>query len=70
MASAAGGMDIEEVAETHPEKIFRIAVDHHLGASAVPETILISALAPPDSGRSYGRDGRRFLSGAARRSAC
>jgi succinyl-CoA synthetase beta subunit len=27
MASAAGGMDIEEVAETHPEEIFRIAVN-------------------------------------------
>jgi succinyl-CoA synthetase beta subunit len=31
MASAAGGMDIEEVAETHPEKIIRVAVDPHLG---------------------------------------
>jgi succinyl-CoA synthetase beta subunit len=31
MASAAGGMDIEEVAATHPEKIFRQAVDPHLG---------------------------------------
>jgi succinyl-CoA synthetase beta subunit len=31
MASAAGGMDIEEVAATHPEKIFRQAFDPHLG---------------------------------------
>jgi succinyl-CoA synthetase beta subunit len=31
MASAAGGMDIEEVAATQPEKIFRMAVDPHLG---------------------------------------
>jgi succinyl-CoA synthetase beta subunit len=31
MASAAGGMDIEEVAATHPEKIFRLAIDPHLG---------------------------------------
>ncbi len=31
MASAAGGMDIEEVAATHPEKIIRQAVDPHLG---------------------------------------
>src|SRR6185369_9429189 len=31
MASAAGGMDIEEVAATHPEKISRVAVDPHLG---------------------------------------
>jgi succinyl-CoA synthetase beta subunit len=27
MASAAGGMDIEEVAATQPEKIFRLAFD-------------------------------------------
>jgi succinyl-CoA synthetase beta subunit len=31
MASASGGMDIEEVAEQHPEKIFRLAFDPHLG---------------------------------------
>src|SRR5689334_4227969 len=31
MASAAGGMDIEGVAETHPEKIFRLAFDPDLG---------------------------------------
>jgi succinyl-CoA synthetase beta subunit len=31
MASPAGGMDIEEVAESHPEKIFRLAFDPHLG---------------------------------------
>ncbi|MCH7800877.1 MAG: ADP-forming succinate--CoA ligase subunit beta [Chloroflexi bacterium] len=31
IASAAGGMDIEEVAETTPEKILRVAVDPVLG---------------------------------------
>jgi succinyl-CoA synthetase beta subunit len=31
MASAAGGMNIEEVAATQPEKIVRVAVDPHLG---------------------------------------
>jgi|CXWL01.1.fsa_nt_gi succinyl-CoA synthetase beta subunit len=31
MASAAGGMDIEEVAATHPEKITRVHFDPHLG---------------------------------------
>jgi succinyl-CoA synthetase beta subunit len=31
MASASGGMDIEEVAAEHPEKIFRLAVDPQLG---------------------------------------
>jgi len=31
MASAEGGMDIEEVAATHPEKILRVAVDPLVG---------------------------------------
>jgi succinyl-CoA synthetase beta subunit len=31
MASAEGGMDIEEVAAKHPEKIFRVAVSPELG---------------------------------------
>jgi succinyl-CoA synthetase beta subunit len=31
MASAAGGMDIEEVARTAPEKIIRVAIDPFLG---------------------------------------
>lgn len=31
MASTEGGMDIEEVAEKHPEKIFKIAVDPAVG---------------------------------------
>ncbi len=31
MASAAGGMDIEEVARTTPEKIIRVAIDPFLG---------------------------------------
>src|SRR5579871_2504242 len=31
MGSAEGGMDIEEVAATHPEKIFRVAVSPELG---------------------------------------
>ena len=34
MASAAGGMDIEEVAATEPEKIFRVAV--HPAAGLMP----------------------------------
>ena len=31
MASAEGGMDIEEVAEQHPGSIFRVAIDPQLG---------------------------------------
>ncbi len=32
VASAEGGMDIEEVAESHPEKILRVAIDPAAGA--------------------------------------
>ena len=35
MASEAGGMDIEEVAEQAPEKIVRIPIDPVLGPAAV-----------------------------------
>jgi succinyl-CoA synthetase beta subunit len=31
MASSEGGVDIEEVAEKHPEKIFKIHVDPAVG---------------------------------------
>ncbi|MFV1982469.1 MAG: ADP-forming succinate--CoA ligase subunit beta [Thiohalomonadales bacterium] len=34
IASAAGGMDIEEIAQTHPEKIVKIAVDPVVGLQA------------------------------------
>jgi len=34
MASTEGGMDIEEVAEHHPEKIFRVKVDPAVGLQA------------------------------------
>ena len=34
MTSAAGGMDIEEVAETHPEKIVRVPIDPFVGLPA------------------------------------
>jgi succinyl-CoA synthetase beta subunit len=35
MASTEGGMEIEEVAENHPEKIMRVAVDPAAGVSAI-----------------------------------
>lgn len=31
IASAAGGMDIEEVAKSHPEKIFKVSIDPSVG---------------------------------------
>lgn len=34
MASTEGGMDIEEVAETHPEKIFHVTIDPATGMQA------------------------------------
>jgi len=34
IASAAGGMDIEEIAQTHPDKIVKIAVDPVVGLQA------------------------------------
>ncbi len=34
MASTEGGMEIEEVAETHPEKILRVAIDPAVGFQA------------------------------------
>ncbi len=34
MASAEGGMDIEEVAEKHPEKIHRVSIDPAIGLQA------------------------------------
>jgi succinyl-CoA synthetase beta subunit len=60
MASAEGGVDIEEVAATHPEKIIKVAIDpltgfmaHHarriayglgLGAQVAPATKFMSAM--------------------------
>ncbi len=38
MGSEEGGMDIEEVAEKTPEKIFKEVIDPVIGLTAIPST--------------------------------
>ncbi len=47
MASAAGGMDIEEVAETSPSKIFRVHVDPYIGLRQYQTAYLASGMDLP-----------------------
>ena len=47
MASAAGGMDIEEVAETTPDKIFTVHIDPSLGVRGYQTTYLAAAMDLP-----------------------
>ena len=49
IASAAGGMEIEEVAETTPEKIIRVAIDPVLGLQPFQGRKLAYGLGVPDS---------------------
>ena len=47
MASAAGGMDIEEVAETTPEKIIKVHVDPNLGVRGYQTNYIADAMELP-----------------------
>lgn len=47
MASAAGGMDIEEVAATTPDKIFRVHIDPMIGLRSYQTTYLASGMNLP-----------------------
>lgn len=47
MASAEGGMDIEEVHETSPEKIFRVYIEPALGVRSYQTTYLASSMDLP-----------------------
>ncbi|MEW5989026.1 MAG: ADP-forming succinate--CoA ligase subunit beta [Chloroflexota bacterium] len=47
MASAAGGMDIEEVAATTPDKIFRVHIDPMIGLRGYQTTYLASGMNLP-----------------------
>ena len=47
MASADGGVDIEEVAATTPERIFKVHVDPYLGVRTYQTTFLASAMGLP-----------------------
>ena len=53
MASAEGGMDIEEVAAKHPEKIFREAVDPAIGYQSFQGRKLATLLGL--TGETYGK---------------
>jgi succinyl-CoA synthetase beta subunit len=48
MASAAGGMDIEQVAATTPEKIFRVHIDPMIGLRSYQTTFVASSMNLPD----------------------
>jgi succinyl-CoA synthetase beta subunit len=60
MTSAAGGMDIEEVAEKTPDKIFRVHVEPALGVRSYQTTYLASQLNLP---RELWRDFHKIVSG-------
>lgn len=47
MASTEGGMEIEEVAETHPEKIFRVVINPGTGFQPFHGRMLATALGLP-----------------------
>jgi succinyl-CoA synthetase beta subunit len=49
MASAAGGMDIEQVAAESPEKIFRVHIDPMIGIRSYQTTIVASGMDLPSS---------------------
>ena len=56
MASAAGGMDIEEVAETTPEKIIKVHVDPNLGVRSYQTNYIADAMElPPELWRDFGK---------------
>lgn len=60
MASAAGGMDIEEVAETTPEKIITVHVDPMLGVRGFQSTYIASQIDLP---RDLWRDFHKIVAG-------
>ena len=49
MASAEGGMDIEEVAAKHPEKIYRVTIDPATGLKADDATSVARKLGIPEA---------------------
>lgn len=48
MASAAGGMDIEQVAAETPEKIFRVHIDPMIGLRSYQTTFVASSMGLPE----------------------
>jgi succinyl-CoA synthetase beta subunit len=60
MVSTEGGMEIEEVAETHPEKIFRVVINPGTGFQAFHGRILANALGLPSE---LSKDAVNFFRG-------
>ncbi len=58
MASAAGGMDIEEVAETTPEKIFKVHINPNLGVRGYQTTYIADGMELP---RELWRDFHKLV---------
>ena len=52
MASSEGGMDIEEVAESHPELIHQIAIDPAVGLTEKEASAIASKIGVPDASLS------------------
>jgi succinyl-CoA synthetase beta subunit len=63
MASAAGGIEIEQVAAETPEKIFRVHIDPMIGLRSYQSTIVASGMELPDF---LWRDFHRVASGLYR----
>src|SRR5207249_5646125 len=55
MASSEGGMDIEEVAASTPEKIHKLFIDPAQGLSDVDADEIAAAIGIPDRARAQGR---------------
>jgi succinyl-CoA synthetase beta subunit len=55
MASSEGGMDIEEVAEHHPEKIHKVAVDPQAGLTAAEADQLARLIGIPEASLPQSR---------------
>ena len=64
MASAAGGVDIEEVAATTPEKIIKLHIDPLLGLREYQaRDLAVSIDLPREYWRQFGDDCQRFMAG-------
>jgi len=56
MASSEGGMDIEEVAESHPEKIIKVFVDPLVGLTDADCDIVAKGIGVPEGSIPMARD--------------
>ncbi len=56
MASSEGGMDIEEVAHNHPEKILKVFIDPLVGLTEEQAQTLVEGIGIPSQSCAAGRD--------------